>query len=42
MLMNIVMAVVKIVDGRIAQSDVVIDTLPFQVRSEKELSCCIM
>jgi hypothetical protein len=36
------MSIVKIYEGRIAQSDVVIDTLPFQESHKTELSCCVM
>jgi hypothetical protein len=39
-----VIAVVKIYQGRIAQSDIVLDTLPLQmeVEEKKEIDCCIM
>ena len=36
------MSIVKIVDGRIAQSDVVVDTFPLHGKGGQELSCVVM
>ncbi|KAL8283823.1 hypothetical protein RQP46_005255 [Phenoliferia psychrophenolica] len=34
--------VVKILDGKLAQSDIVVDTTPFHMEDGKEIACAIM